>query len=115
MARAAGPADANAGRRSTATDPAAAGIVVTAATPEAGAVSVLVLVGKPAYLFDDAADRLAGMLPLAAVAAPAVGLIVGLLRGSAAAFSFIFVGALLLAGGFFLQRLSDRLGPPKPS
>ncbi len=27
------------------------------------------------------------------------------------AFSFIFVGALLLAGGFFLQRLSDRLGP----
>jgi uncharacterized membrane protein len=27
------------------------------------------------------------------------------------AFSFIFVGALLLAGGFFLQRLGDRLGP----
>ena len=29
----------------------------------------------------------------------------------ARAFSFIFVGGLLLAGGFFLQRLSDRLGP----
>jgi hypothetical protein len=27
------------------------------------------------------------------------------------AFSFIVVGGLLLAGGFFLQRLSDRLGP----
>lgn len=67
-------------------------------------------------------------------------LIVGLLRGSAAirygglalfglslgkiflydlaelssvarAFSFIFVGGLLLVGGFFLQRLSDRIGP----
>lgn len=67
-------------------------------------------------------------------------LVVGLLRGSAAvrygglalfalslakiflfdlselssvarAFSFIFVGGLLLAGGFFLQRLSDRLAP----
>ena len=67
-------------------------------------------------------------------------LVVGLLRGSAAvryaglalfglslakiflydlaelssiarAFSFIFVGAVLLAGGFFLQRLSDRMGP----
>jgi uncharacterized membrane protein len=70
-------------------------------------------------------------------------LVVGLLRGSAAirygglalfglslakiflydlaelssvarAFSFIFVGGLLLAGGFFLQRLSDRLGPRSP-
>ena len=30
------------------------------------------------------------------------------------AFSFIFVGALLLAGGFFLQRLSDRLGQHAP-
>ena len=67
-------------------------------------------------------------------------LVVGLLRGSAAlryaglalfglslakiflydlaelssvarAFSFIFVGGLLLAGGFFLQRLSHRMGP----
>jgi uncharacterized membrane protein len=27
------------------------------------------------------------------------------------AFSFIFVGALLLAGGFFLQRLSGSIGP----
>ena len=36
-------------------------------------------------------------------------------RSVARAFSFIFVGGLLLAGGFFLQRLSDRLGPPKPS
>jgi uncharacterized membrane protein len=71
-------------------------------------------------------------------------LIVGLLRGSAAirygglalfglslakiflydlaelssvarAFSFILVGGLLLAGGFFLQRLSDRIGPREPS
>jgi uncharacterized membrane protein len=33
------------------------------------------------------------------------------LSSIARAFSFIFVGALLLAGGFFLQRLSDRLGP----
>ena len=70
-------------------------------------------------------------------------LIVGLLRGSAAirygglalfglslakiflydlaelssvarAFSFILVGGLLLAGGFFLQRLSDRIGPRHP-
>jgi len=70
-------------------------------------------------------------------------LVVGLLRGSAAiryaglalfglslakifvydlselssiarAFSFVLVGGLLLAGGFFLQRLSDRLAPPKP-
>ena len=75
---------------------------------------------------------------------PLAALVAGLLRGSAAirygglalfglslakiflydlsslssvarAFSFIFVGGLLLAGGFFLQRLSDRLGPPKPS
>ena len=37
------------------------------------------------------------------------------LSSVARAFSFIFVGGLLLAGGFFLQRLSDRLGPPKPS
>ena len=71
-------------------------------------------------------------------------LVVGLLRGSAAvrygglalfalslakiflfdlselssvarAFSFIFVGGLLLAGGFFLQRLSDRLAPRSSS
>jgi uncharacterized membrane protein len=35
------------------------------------------------------------------------------LSSVARAFSFIFVGGLLLAGGFFLQRLSDRLGPPK--
>ena len=70
-------------------------------------------------------------------------LVVGLLRGSAAirygglalfglslakiflydlaelssvarAFSFILVGGLLLAGGFFLQRLSDRIGPRQP-
>ena len=33
------------------------------------------------------------------------------LSSVARAFSFIFVGALLLAGGFFLQRLSHRLGP----
>jgi uncharacterized membrane protein len=33
------------------------------------------------------------------------------LSSVARAFSFIFVGALLLAGGFFLQRLSGRLGP----
>jgi uncharacterized membrane protein len=33
------------------------------------------------------------------------------LSSVARAFSFIFVGALLLVGGFFLQRLSDRLGP----
>jgi uncharacterized membrane protein len=33
------------------------------------------------------------------------------LSSVARAFSFILVGALLLAGGFFLQRLSDRLGP----
>jgi hypothetical protein len=31
------------------------------------------------------------------------------LSSVARAFSFIFVGALLLAGGFFLQRLSDRI------
>ena len=37
------------------------------------------------------------------------------LSSVARAFSFIFVGGLLLAGGFFLQRLSDRLGPPKTS
>jgi uncharacterized membrane protein len=37
------------------------------------------------------------------------------LSSVARAFSFILVGGLLLAGGFFLQRLSDRLGPPKPS
>jgi uncharacterized membrane protein len=37
------------------------------------------------------------------------------LSSVARAFSFIFVGGLLLAGGFFLQRLSDRLGPPKAS
>jgi uncharacterized membrane protein len=36
------------------------------------------------------------------------------LSSVARAFSFILVGGLLLAGGFFLQRLSDRLGPPKP-
>jgi hypothetical protein len=33
------------------------------------------------------------------------------LSSVARAFSFIFVGGLLLAGGFFLQRLSDRMGP----
>ena len=33
------------------------------------------------------------------------------LSSVARAFSFIVVGALLLAGGFFLQRLSGRLGP----
>jgi uncharacterized membrane protein len=33
------------------------------------------------------------------------------LSSVARAFSFIFVGGLLLAGGFFLQRLSDRIGP----
>jgi uncharacterized membrane protein len=37
------------------------------------------------------------------------------LSSVARAFSFILVGALLLAGGFFLQRLSDRLGPPRAS
>ena len=37
------------------------------------------------------------------------------LSSIARAFSFILVGGLLLAGGFFLQRLSDRLGPPRPS
>jgi uncharacterized membrane protein len=36
------------------------------------------------------------------------------LSSVARAFSFILVGALLLAGGFFLQRLSDRLGPRRP-
>jgi len=36
------------------------------------------------------------------------------LSSVARAFSFILVGALLLAGGFFLQRLSDRLGPRPP-
>ena len=36
------------------------------------------------------------------------------LSSVARAFSFILVGALLLAGGFFLQRLSDRIGPPRP-
>ena len=35
------------------------------------------------------------------------------LSSVARAFSFILVGGLLLAGGFFLQRLSDRLGPPR--
>jgi hypothetical protein len=35
------------------------------------------------------------------------------LSSIARAFSFILVGGLLLAGGFFLQRLSDRLGPPR--
>jgi len=33
------------------------------------------------------------------------------LSSVARAFSFIFVGGLLLAGGFFLQRLSDRIAP----
>lgn len=37
------------------------------------------------------------------------------LSSLARAFSFILVGGLLLAGGFFLQRLSDRLGPPRAS
>ncbi|TML21799.1 MAG: DUF2339 domain-containing protein [Actinobacteria bacterium] len=36
------------------------------------------------------------------------------LSSIARAFSFILVGALLLAGGFFLQRLSDRIGPRSP-
>ena len=36
------------------------------------------------------------------------------LSSVARAFSFIFVGGLLLAGGFFLQRLSDRIGPREP-
>jgi uncharacterized membrane protein len=36
------------------------------------------------------------------------------LSSIARAFSFIFVGGLLLAGGFFLQRLSDRMGPRAP-
>jgi uncharacterized membrane protein len=36
------------------------------------------------------------------------------LSSVARAFSFIFVGGLLLAGGFFLQRLSDRIGPRHP-
>jgi hypothetical protein len=36
------------------------------------------------------------------------------LSSVARAFSFILVGALLLAGGFFLQRLSDRMGPRPP-
>ena len=36
------------------------------------------------------------------------------LSSIARAFSFIFVGGLLLAGGFFLQRLSDRMGPRSP-
>jgi uncharacterized membrane protein len=33
------------------------------------------------------------------------------LSSIARAFSFILVGAFLLAGGSFLQRLSDRVGP----
>jgi Predicted membrane protein (DUF2339) len=37
------------------------------------------------------------------------------LSSVARAFSFIFVGALLLVGGFFLQRLSDRLAPNEES
>jgi len=37
------------------------------------------------------------------------------LSSVARAFSFILVGGLILAGGFFLQRLGDRLGPPRPS
>jgi Predicted membrane protein (DUF2339) len=36
------------------------------------------------------------------------------LSSVARAFSFILVGGLLLAGGFFLQRLSDRMGSPRP-
>ena len=36
------------------------------------------------------------------------------LSSIARAFSFILVGGLLLAGGFFLQRLSDRMGPRTP-
>jgi uncharacterized membrane protein len=36
------------------------------------------------------------------------------LSSVARAFSFILVGGLLLAGGFFLQRLSDRMGPRQP-
>jgi uncharacterized membrane protein len=36
------------------------------------------------------------------------------LSSIARAFSFILVGAFLLAGGFFLQRLSDRIGPRSP-
>ena len=36
------------------------------------------------------------------------------LSSIARAFSFILVGGLLLAGGFFLQRLSDRIGPRNP-
>ena len=37
------------------------------------------------------------------------------LSSVARAFSFILVGGLLLTGGFFLQRLSDRLGPRSES
>ena len=33
------------------------------------------------------------------------------LSSVARAFSFILVGGLLLTAGFFLQRLSDRMGP----
>lgn len=33
------------------------------------------------------------------------------LSSIARAFSFILVGTLLLTGGFFLQRFSDRVGP----
>jgi uncharacterized membrane protein len=36
------------------------------------------------------------------------------LSSVARAFSFILVGGLLLAGGFFIQRLSDRIGPRHP-
>jgi uncharacterized membrane protein len=36
------------------------------------------------------------------------------LSSVARAFSFILVGGLLLVGGFFLQRLSDRIGPRTP-
>ena len=36
------------------------------------------------------------------------------LNSAARALSFIAVGALVLAGGFFLQRLSSRMGPSRP-
>jgi len=35
------------------------------------------------------------------------------LSSVARAFSFIAVGGLLLAAGFFLQRLSAHIGPPR--
>ena len=45
---------------------------------------------------------------------PPAGVPAEQLNSAARALSFIMVGALVLAGGFFLQRLSAQIGPRRP-